>query len=95
MVKVENLVKNYGLKYGSEKSRIALFLVFGILAVLLFGVKNVSIRLNPSNAALERLAKALDGMPPAAVLAALSAVCVLAAYNSYLCSVRIMEKKEF
>ncbi len=79
------------LKYGSERSRIALFIIFGIIAVLIIGSKKI---FDGSNI-ITGIVKALDSISPAAVLAALAAVCMLAAYASYLCSIRIMEKKEF
>ena len=37
----------------------------------------------------------LSGVSPVVVLLSLTAVCALLALGSYLCSVRIMEKKEF
>ena len=79
------------LKYGSEKSRIVLFILFGIIAILIFGSKT----LFDSSNTLAGLAASLDGISPAVVLPVLTAVCALAAFASYLCSVRIMEKKEF
>ena len=79
------------LKYGSEKSMIVLFVIFGIIAVLIVGSNQI---FDGSNI-LAGLAKTLDGMSPAVVLGALTAVCVLAAYASCLWSIRIMEKKEF
>ena len=80
------------LKYGSEKSRIVLFILFGLAAVLFVGIKNGFGSSLPSP---DGLVKVLDGLSPAVVLLPLAAVCALAAYISYLCSVRIMEKKEF
>ena len=79
------------LKYGSEKSRIVLFVIFGIIAVLIVGSNQI---FDGSNI-LAGLAKTLDGMSPAVVLGALTAVCVLAVFASCLWSIRIMEKKEF
>ena len=79
------------LKYGSEKSRVALLIIFGIIAILIFG----STKLFGSSNILAGLTKTLDGLPPTVVLPALSAVCALAAYVSWLCSIRVMEKKEF
>ena len=79
------------LKYGSEKSRIVLFILFGIIAVLIFAGKQAFGGTN----ILTELVKTLDGMSPMIVLLALTGICVLAAYISYLYSVRIMENKEF
>lgn len=75
------------LKYGAEKSRIALFLVFGVIAILIRA-------LSGSNTAAE-LAMTLDGRSPAAVLVILAAVCAMIAFASCLLSIRIMEKREF
>ena len=79
------------LKYGSEKSRIVLFILFGIIAVLIFAGKQAFGGTN----VLAGLAKTLDGTPPMIILLALTGICVLAVCISYLCSVRIMEKREF
>ena len=79
------------LKYGSERSRIVLFIIFGIIAVLIFGRKKI---FNGPDI-IAGLVTAMDSMSPTIVLIALAAVCMLAAYASYLCSIRIMEKKEF
>lgn len=80
------------LKYGSEKSRIVLFILFGLAAVLFVGIKNGFGSSLPSP---DGLVKVLGDFSPSVVLLPLAAVCALAAYISYLCSVRIMEKKEF
>ena len=80
------------LKFGAEKSRIVLFILFGGIAVLLIGFKN---GLGGAVPSLDALDGFLSGLSPAAVLLPLAAVCALAAYVSYLCSVRIMEKREF
>lgn len=80
------------LKYGSEKSRLALFVLFGVAAILFVGVRNGFGGAVPSP---DGLIMALSGLSPAVVLLSLTAVCALLALASYLCSVRIMEKKEF
>lgn len=80
------------LKYGSEKSRVVLFLIFGIIAVLVFGVSGIT---GGSSDAFTGPVQTLDRLSPAVVLLFLTAVCVLASVASYIASVRIMEKKEF
>jgi hypothetical protein len=80
------------LKYGSEKSRVALYLVFGVMALIALGAKQVMSGREASFAGLE---KTLEAMSPAVVLLILTAVCGILSFISYLCSVRIMEKKEF
>ena len=80
------------LAYGSEKSRIVFYSIFGAIAVLLIAAKRFSVG---SDNILARLAKVLDGMSPAVVLVILTAICVLFACISYLRSIQIMAKKEF
>lgn len=80
------------LRYGSEKSRVALFLVFGIMALAVFGARQV---LSGREQMLEGFDRTLDSLPKALILLILTAVCGLLSFISYLCSVRIMEKKEF
>ncbi|MCR4690647.1 MAG: ABC-2 transporter permease [Lachnospiraceae bacterium] len=79
------------LKFGSEKSRIVLFIIFGFLAALLFGGARTSV----GTKILGRLVEVLDQMSSAVVLAVIVAVCMLLAGGSYYCSIKIMEKKEF
>ena len=78
------------LKFGSEKSRLVLFVLFGVIAALLFG----GAKMAGSNL-LGELVIALEQMSPAVVLIVIVAGCVVATGVSYLCSVSIMEKKEF
>lgn len=80
------------LKYGSEKSRVVLFMIFGIIAIVLFGAKSF---FSGSSNILAELTKFLDSMHPTVVFAVLTAICAILAYISYLRSIQIMEKKEF
>lgn len=83
------------LKYGSEKSRVVLFLIFGIIAVVILGGRTLfGGDGNPGNP-LAGLAKMLDAMSPAVVLLVIVLVCAVISCASYLWSVRIMEEKEF
>jgi hypothetical protein len=79
------------LRYGSEKSRVVLFIIFGITAILLTGWRKVS---RGSGQSLG-LVQSLDALSPTVVLLSFTAICVLGAYASYLLSIRIMGKKEF
>lgn len=79
------------LKYGAEKSRIALFVIFGIIAILIMAVN----RFADNEAIYNKLSVALDSVHPLAILAGITAVCVILSVLSYFISVRIMEKKEF
>ena len=80
------------LKYGAEKSRIAMAAVFGVIAIV--AVVGGKLLDGPDNP-LARLADTLNRMPPFFVLLVIVIVCALAALVSCLCSIRIMEKKEF
>lgn len=80
------------LRYGSEKSRVALFLVFGLMALIIFGTKQVLAGQEEIFAGLEA---ALEDLPSAVILLILTVFCGVLSFVSYLCSVRIMEKKEF
>lgn len=80
------------LKYGQEKSRTVLFIIFGIIAVIIFGANSLfKGKANP----FASLASDLSSMPRALVVLAITAICALAAFISYLFSVRVMENKEF
>ncbi len=79
------------LKYGAEKSRIALYVIFGIVAVLIIGSNKIFGGTN----ILAALTATLDSMSPVVVLVTFALVCIAAAYASYLWSIRIMKKKEF
>ncbi|MCR5596112.1 MAG: ABC-2 transporter permease [Lachnospiraceae bacterium] len=78
------------LKYGSEKSRIVLFIIFGIIAVLIYGINKIF----DGSDIMSGAVKTLDGISPIVVLVSIVAVCLLFTCASYLCSVRIMDKKE-
>ena len=79
------------LKYGSEKSRVVLFLIFGVIAILI-GANSF---LSPSENPLAKLTGLLDSMSPILVLAAITVICALLYLLSCLWSIRIMEKQEF
>ncbi|WP_022761282.1 MULTISPECIES: ABC-2 transporter permease [unclassified Butyrivibrio] len=80
------------LKFGAEKSRIALFVIFGIVAVLAIGSSSfLADSVNPFVSVIN----ILHDLPGAVTILILVAVCVIVTTISYLCSVRIMENKEF
>ena len=80
------------LKYGAEKSRIVLFILFGCIAIVIFGINNFADRADNPFASLTQF---LEGISPGIVLLALIAICAVITCISYLCSVKIMENKEF
>lgn len=78
------------LKLGAERSRIATYIIFGFIAGLIFMGKKLldSSDLTPE---IETTLNSISSV----VLIAIIAFCLLVAFISYLCSVRIMMKKEF
>ncbi len=80
------------LKYGSEKSRIVFFIIFGVIVLLLIGAKKY---FSGSNKTISSLTKILNDMPPVAVLIILTALCAIIALISCLISIQIIKKKEF
>ena len=80
------------LKYGSEKSKTVLFVIFGFFMILIVGAQTVFKNLgNP----FKTLSDTLDGLSPFVILTALTAICALITFICYLWTVRIMENKEF
>ena len=80
------------LKYGAEKSRIVLFIIFGFIAVIIFGVNNFADSADNPFAAMTQF---LEGISPGIVLLAIIAICAVITCISYLCSKNIIERKEF
>ena len=79
------------LKLGAERSRIATYIIFGFIAGLIFMGKKL---LDESDLPA-KIEPALNSFSPVAVVVAITAFGLLVAFISYLCSVRIMMKKEF
>ncbi len=80
------------LKYGSEKSRIVIFILFGFIAILIFGVRSI---FSDSNHILAGMIEMIKNISPVIVLLVSVVVYSILTCVSYLWSVRIMEKKEF
>ncbi len=80
------------LKYGSEKSRIILYIIFGFIAIAIFGAKSFS---GGANVSFPEVFKFIGSLSPVLLLLILTTVCILVMYVSYLWSKRIMDKKEF
>lgn len=78
------------LKLGAERSRIATYIIFGFIAGLIFMGKKL---LDESDLTPE-IETTLNSISSVALIAII-AFCLLVAFISYLCSVRIMMKKEF
>ncbi len=78
------------LKLGAERSRIATYIIFGFIAGLIFMGK----KLLDSSDLTPEIETTLNSISSVALIAII-AFCLLVAFISYLCSVRIMMKKEF
>lgn len=78
------------LKLGAERSRIATYIIFGFIAGLIFMGKKL---LDESDLTPE-IETTLNSISSVALIAII-AFCLLVAFISYLCSIRIMMKKEF
>ena len=82
----------FQLKFGPEKGRIAMIIVFlGIFAAV-YGLAKV---VNVGNMDLSGLIQTADAMGPAGVALVFLAVSLLVLAASMTISIRIMEKKEF
>ncbi|MBR2592224.1 MAG: ABC-2 transporter permease [Oscillospiraceae bacterium] len=78
------------LKYGAEKSRIVLFIIYGLFAVALLGLA----RLPAFQALGENISGSVSSAGPALIAVPLVLAAALYAV-SMLISIRILEKKEF
>ncbi len=80
------------LKFGAEKSIVALFVICGVCAAVAFGVKAIAGDMaNP----VEGLVNMVAGLPGYVCGLAIVLLSVVVSFISYMFSVRIMEKKEF
>ena len=80
------------LKYGAEKSRIAIFVIYGAIAVLSITAMKL---IGSANLNINQAISKLDRLPPFLVLSIIALSCIAFIVISYFISVRIMEKKEF
>ena len=78
------------LKYGPEKGRIAMIIIFAIVFAVVFGLKKV---IGPDQIA--SLLIALEKMNEVLLAGSVGAAIIVLLLISYLISCRIMEKKEF
>ncbi len=79
------------IKYGVEKSRTAMFVMYGIAFILVFAVK----RIQGLQSGLIAFGNILLRMPVIALAAAILIMYLLIAFVLYRLSLRAMEKKEF
>ena len=82
------------LKYSPEKGRTALFVIFGIVMIVAIAGKSIIEKLGGAGDAMKLVAK-LQAASPAVIIIAAYAVCLIAFSISMICSIRIMQNKEF
>ena len=83
-------------KFSSEKSKIVLFVICGIIILILIAGKGAAEYLsNALGFAFEALAAKAAGIAPLTVIFVLYALSVVILSVSMVCSIRIMQKKEF
>lgn len=80
------------LKFGSEKSRVVLMCVYGMMAVLIFGGKKL---LEMAGVSMNQLAIVLAQIPTPMMIIGLVILFCLAVLVSVSISIRIMKKKTF
>lgn len=80
------------LKFGSEKSRLVLAGIFGIIGGICFVAVGIA---KESDIDIRALIHWLDAIRPGALVAGLAGGVLVMMVISYLISVRVMEKKEF
>lgn len=80
------------LKFGIEKSRIALAVFAGGIVVLSFGAKSIVER---SGAELPTFIEKLNGMSLSGIIAFFIGVAAVCTVISIMCSIRIMEHKQY
>lgn len=78
------------LKYGPEKGRIAMIVLFAIIMAITFGIKKVAVDVDFS-----KLIYFLETSSKSVLVAIGSVLAVVIMGISYLISCRVMEKKEF
>ncbi|MBQ3796984.1 MAG: ABC-2 transporter permease [Butyrivibrio sp.] len=79
------------LKFGSEKGKVALFVICGCLAAAIVLIKNMFF---DTEEAMLSLVYGLQGISMGAVILGFTAVCILVVLITYSLSVKIMQNKE-
>lgn len=79
------------LKYGPEKSRLVLFVLFGVIAVIVYCAGSVP----QLQKAFENFANKVDNLNSIVAGALMLLLIVLVTVVSFLSTLRILEKKEF
>ena len=82
------------LRYSPEKGRTVLFIIFGIVMIAVIAGKSALEKLGSADA-VSGLVSKLQTISPAGFIIAAYAVCLIAFSISMICSIRIMQNKEF
>lgn len=82
------------LKYGAEKGRNIAFMVLAVVAMSVFFAARYGFWFPALTSVLKQIGRWLE-IEPVMILIPLLAVCILVLGISYLCSVWIMDKREF
>ena len=83
-------------KYTPEKGRIVMFVICGVFILIAIAGKGILDSVSGTfGIDFEALASKADTLSPITVIVALYAVCVVILTISLICSIRIMQKKEF
>lgn len=88
------------MKFGAEKRRVVMLLLWGIVAAVIFGTQKILTMASNSEggegvAAVNDLLAGLGALHPVVIVAGMFGVVVLCLAVSVLISIRIMKKKEF
>lgn len=82
------------LKFGSEKGRLVLVGISGIIGIVCLGIAVAAKEMN-MDVDIEELSRWLNAVHPGVLVASLLMAALALLLISYLISVRVMEKKEF
>ena len=77
------------LKYGSEKGKIALFVICGCLAAVFVFAKNLF-----SEESAIGFINIIHGIPMGTIMIGITALCAIVIFVTYSCSLRILSNKE-
>lgn len=93
---IVGLMLPISLKFGAEKARIILIVIFGLVFVVgIMGKKLLEIAVKDYHIDFETIIKKLDAMPQQVVTLSLAGLGILAFVISMMISIGIMKKKEF
>ena len=84
------------LKYSPEKARVALFIIFGVVMLIVLGGKSIAESLSSSGIVnVDKIVAGVQNIDGPVVIIAAYAVCIIVLSISMITSIRIMQNKEF